>query len=50
MTHPVESKKIYDAGYRSQMAAAIVRGIAAYQKVMSPAPVRAVSPPVRITH
>jgi N-acetylmuramoyl-L-alanine amidase len=50
MTHPVESKKIYDAGYRSQMAAAIIRGISAYQKVMSPAPARAVSPPVRVTH
>ena len=50
MTHPVESKKIYDATYRSEMAAAIVRGIAAYQKVVSPAPARPVSPPVRATH
>ena len=50
MTHPVESKKIYDSTYRSELAAAIIKGIAAYQKVMSPAPVRQVSPPVRVTH
>jgi N-acetylmuramoyl-L-alanine amidase len=50
MTHPVESKKIYDAGYRSQLAAAIVKGILAYQKVMSPVPLRPVSPPMRVTH
>jgi N-acetylmuramoyl-L-alanine amidase len=36
MTHPAESKKIYDAGYRSQLAAAIVKGILAYQKVIAP--------------
>jgi N-acetylmuramoyl-L-alanine amidase len=50
MTHPVESKKIYDSTYRGELAAAIIKGIAAYQKVMSPAPVRQVSPPVRVTH
>ncbi len=33
MTHPVESKKIYDAAYRKQMAAAIVKGVLAYQKL-----------------
>jgi len=39
MTHPVEGKKIFDAGYRKQMAAAIVRGIVAYQKLnVAPAP------------
>jgi N-acetylmuramoyl-L-alanine amidase len=36
MTNPVESKKIYDAGYRSQLAAAIVKGVLAYQKFMAP--------------
>ena len=36
MTSPVEGKKIYDANYRSQMAAAIVKGILAYQKATAP--------------
>ncbi len=36
MTHPAEGKKIFDANYRSQMAAAIVRGILAYQKATAP--------------
>jgi N-acetylmuramoyl-L-alanine amidase len=36
MTHPVEGKKIYDSGYRSQMAAAIVKGVLAYQKAAAP--------------
>jgi N-acetylmuramoyl-L-alanine amidase len=36
MTHPVEGKKIFDSGYRSQMAAAIVKAVLAYQKVMAP--------------
>jgi len=36
MTHPVESKKIYDATYRHQMALAILGGIKAYQKLVSP--------------
>ncbi len=48
MTNPSEGKKIYDAGYRKQMAAAIVRGILNYQKltapvILSPAP-KKVSP------
>ena len=38
MTHPVESKKIYDAAYRRQMAQAIVIGILTYQKLVSPLP------------
>jgi N-acetylmuramoyl-L-alanine amidase len=38
MSHPVEGKKIFDAGYRKQMAAAIVRGILAYQKQTAPSP------------
>jgi len=33
MTHPVESKKIYDAEYRRLMAEAIVKGILAYQRL-----------------
>jgi N-acetylmuramoyl-L-alanine amidase len=33
MTNPTEGKKIYDAAYRKQMAAAIVKGILAYQKL-----------------
>ena len=37
MTHPAESKKIFDPVYRKQMAAAIVRGILNYQKLTAPA-------------
>jgi N-acetylmuramoyl-L-alanine amidase len=33
MTHPVEGRKIFDAGYRKQIAAAIVKGILNYQKL-----------------
>jgi N-acetylmuramoyl-L-alanine amidase len=40
MTHPYESKKIYSAAYRRQMAAAIVKGILAYQKMTAPAPLK----------
>jgi len=36
MTNPTEGKKIYDEGYRKQMAAAIARGILAYQKLTAP--------------
>ncbi len=36
MTHPVEGKKIFDAGYRKQLAAAIVKGILNYQKLTAP--------------
>jgi N-acetylmuramoyl-L-alanine amidase len=38
MTNPTEGKKIYDANYRKQMAAAIVKGILAYQKLTAPTP------------
>jgi N-acetylmuramoyl-L-alanine amidase len=38
MTHPVEGKKIFDSKYRRQMAAAIVDGILAYQKLTGPPP------------
>jgi N-acetylmuramoyl-L-alanine amidase len=33
MSHPVEGKKIFDAGYRQQMATAILKGILNYQKL-----------------
>jgi len=37
MTHPLESKKIYNAAYRHQMAQAVLKGILAYQKLTSAA-------------
>jgi N-acetylmuramoyl-L-alanine amidase len=43
MTHPVEGKKIFDPAYRRRMAAAIVKGILAYQKLTAPASRTAVS-------
>jgi N-acetylmuramoyl-L-alanine amidase len=36
MTNPTEGKKIYDAAYRKQMAAAMVKGILNYQKLTAP--------------
>ncbi len=36
MTNPSEGKRIYDAAWRQQMAAAIVKGILNYQKLTSP--------------
>lgn len=36
MTNPYEGKKIYSAAYRKQMAAAIVKGILAYQRLAAP--------------
>jgi N-acetylmuramoyl-L-alanine amidase len=33
MTNPTEGRKIYDAAYRKQMAAAMVKGILTYQKL-----------------
>jgi len=38
MTHPVESKKIYNATYRHQMAQAILIGILTHQRLVSPPP------------
>ena len=38
MSHPVEGKKIFDPAYRKQMAAAMVKGILAYQKLTAPPP------------
>ncbi|MCI0746505.1 MAG: N-acetylmuramoyl-L-alanine amidase [Verrucomicrobia subdivision 3 bacterium] len=36
MTHPVESKKIYNASHRQQMAQAIAAGILAYKRAVEP--------------
>ena len=36
MTNPAEGRKIFSAVYRKQMAAAIVKGILAYQKLAEP--------------
>lgn len=36
MSNPAEGRKIFDADYRKQMAAAIVRGVQNYQKAVSP--------------
>lgn len=36
MSHPVEGRKIFDAGWRKQMAAAVVRGVQNYQKLTAP--------------
>ena len=36
LTNPTEARKIYDATYRKQMAAAIVKGIVNYQKLTAP--------------
>ena len=38
MTHPAESKRIYSAVGRSQMAQVMVKGILAYQRLVSPPP------------
>jgi N-acetylmuramoyl-L-alanine amidase len=36
LSHPGEGKRIFDEGWRKQMAAAIVRGILNYQKLTAP--------------
>lgn len=36
MTHPVEGRKIFDSRYRKQMAAAILKGILAYDRLTAP--------------
>jgi N-acetylmuramoyl-L-alanine amidase len=36
MTNPAESRRIYDAAWRRQMAAAVVEGILNYQKLAAP--------------
>jgi N-acetylmuramoyl-L-alanine amidase len=43
MTHPVEGKKIFDAGYQQQLAGAIVKGIVSYQRLTAPTPVNTVT-------
>jgi N-acetylmuramoyl-L-alanine amidase len=49
MSHPAESKKIYTAAYRQQVAQAIVKGILAYQQLTSPPPPPAPRPTVPAT-
>jgi N-acetylmuramoyl-L-alanine amidase len=44
MTHPVEGKKIYNSAYRRQMAAAIVKGVLAYEKLTAPPMVQPIPP------
>jgi N-acetylmuramoyl-L-alanine amidase len=44
MSHPVEGKRIFDAGWRQQMAAALVRAVVNYQKLTEPPPRHANSP------
>jgi N-acetylmuramoyl-L-alanine amidase len=44
LSHPVEGKKIFDAGWRKQMAAAIVRAILNYQKLTVPPAASRLSP------
>lgn len=39
MSHPVEGRRIFDEGWRKQLAAAVVRGILSYQKLTAPQPV-----------
>ncbi|HTR43854.1 MAG TPA: N-acetylmuramoyl-L-alanine amidase [Pseudomonadales bacterium] len=48
MTHPVEGKKIFDSTYRSELAAAIVKGVLAYQKAMAPPVLHPSTPPNRL--
>ena len=38
MSHPVESKQIYDSAYRRRMAAAIISGIMTYKRQVEPPP------------
>jgi N-acetylmuramoyl-L-alanine amidase len=38
MSHPVESKQIYDSAYRRHMAGAIVAGVLAYKRQVEPPP------------
>jgi len=36
MSHPAEGKRIFDAGWRKQMASALVRAVVNYQKLTEP--------------
>jgi N-acetylmuramoyl-L-alanine amidase len=49
MTNPTEGKKIFDSAYRKQMAAAIVRGILAYQRLAAPAVMPPASTPYKVS-
>ena len=49
MTHPAEGRKIYDAGYRRRIAAAIVKGILNYQKIIAPAALPAAATPNKVS-
>jgi N-acetylmuramoyl-L-alanine amidase len=49
MSHPVESRQIYDAAYRRRMAAAIVSGVLAYKRQVElppPSSSNPASPPI----
>jgi N-acetylmuramoyl-L-alanine amidase len=50
MTNPAEGRKIFDAGYRRQIAAAIVKAILAYQKLTVAAPPAKNSKPLTHEH
>jgi N-acetylmuramoyl-L-alanine amidase len=45
MTNPAEGRRIYDAAWRRQLAAAIVKGILNYQKLTGPPPTTNHLPP-----
>jgi len=49
MTHPAEGRKIYDADYRRRIAAAIVKGILNYQKIVAPAALPAAATPNKVS-
>ena len=49
MTHPAEGRKIYDADYRRRIAAAIVKGILNYQKIVAPAALPAAATPDKVS-
>jgi N-acetylmuramoyl-L-alanine amidase len=50
MSNPSESKRIYDAAWRKQMASVIVKGILNYQKLTAPPPPPAASRPASAPH
>ena len=50
MTHPTEGRKIFDANYRRQIAAAIVRGILTYQQLTVAAPAKKPAAPFFYEH
>jgi len=50
MTNPTEGRKIFDANYRRQIAAAIVRGILTYQKLTVAVPANKPAKPFSYEH